>query len=123
MGAFLMLACDYRIGLDGDYRVGLNETLIGMTMHHFGIELARCRLPVNYLNRCVFNAEIFSPRQAITAGFYDVVVSYKDLLETTNSAVGTFCKLNMNAFKGSKIKARADTLDLLSKCIQKDLQI
>ena len=39
MGAFLMLACDYRIGAAGDFKVGLNETIIGMTMHNFGIEL------------------------------------------------------------------------------------
>jgi len=44
MGAFLALACDYRVIVDGDYKIGLNETMIGMTMHNFGIELARYRL-------------------------------------------------------------------------------
>ena len=47
MGAFLMLACDYRIGAAGGFKTGLNETMIGMTMHHFGIELARYRIPLN----------------------------------------------------------------------------
>ncbi|MCH7511503.1 MAG: enoyl-CoA hydratase/isomerase family protein, partial [Chloroflexi bacterium] len=28
-GLILMLACDYRLGLDGDYRIGLNEVAIG----------------------------------------------------------------------------------------------
>src|SRR5262249_47576419 len=28
-GLVLVLACDYRLGLDGDYRVGLNEVAVG----------------------------------------------------------------------------------------------
>jgi len=28
MGAFLMLACDFRIGADGEFKTGLNETMI-----------------------------------------------------------------------------------------------
>ena len=74
MGAFLMLACDYRMILEGDYKIGLNETMIGMVMHNFGIELARNRLSHNYFNRCVINAEIFNPKGAMFAGFFDRVV-------------------------------------------------
>jgi len=36
MGAFLALACDYSFIKAGNFKVGLNETLIGMTMHNFG---------------------------------------------------------------------------------------
>ena len=43
-GAFVLLSADYRIGVEGPFTIGLNEVLIGMTMHHVGIELARERL-------------------------------------------------------------------------------
>jgi len=59
MGAFLSLACDYSMIKAGDFKVGLNETLIGMTMHNFGIEMGRYHLAKNYFNRCVINGEIF----------------------------------------------------------------
>jgi len=121
MGAFLMLACDYRIGVDGDYKVGLNETMIGMTMHHFGLELARSRLPNNFFNRCVFNAEMFSPMDAVGAGFYDLVVPEKDLEKSVFSAVKEFEGLSISAFKGSKTKGRVDLMKLLDECIEKDL--
>ena len=121
MGAFLMLACDYRIGVDGDYKVGLNETMIGMTMHHFGLELARSRLPNNFFNRCVFNAEMFSPMEAVNAGFYDLIVPEKDLDKSVFSAVKEFEGLNISAFKGSKTKGRVDLMKLLDECIEKDL--
>ncbi|NJN50036.1 MAG: crotonase/enoyl-CoA hydratase family protein, partial [Polaribacter sp.] len=49
-GAFLLLSADYRIGIDGDFKIGLNEVLIGMTMHNAGIEIAKARLSAVYLN-------------------------------------------------------------------------
>ena len=50
-GAFILLSSDYRVGVDGPFRIGLNEVQIGMTMHHVGIELARDRLRRSYFNR------------------------------------------------------------------------
>ena len=36
MGALMLLSVDYRIGVSGKYKVGLNEVAIGMTMPYFG---------------------------------------------------------------------------------------
>ena len=43
-GAFLLLSCDYRLGTEGAFKIGLNEVAIGMTMHQAGIEIAKARL-------------------------------------------------------------------------------
>ena len=123
MGAFLMLACDYRLGADGAFKTGLNETLIGMTMHNFGIELARYRIPANYFNRCVINAEIWTPTGAITAGFYDQIVSAEQLDQASQMAAKGFSQLNMTAFNGTKNKSRKAFLQLLDQCIESDLII
>ena len=123
MGAFLMLACDYRIGTDGAFKTGLNETLIGMTMHNFGIELARYRIPANYFNRCVINAEIWSPIEAIAAGFYDQIVPAEQLDQASQMAAKGFSQLNMTAFNGTKNKSRKAFLQLLDECIESDLII
>ena len=40
-GAFILLSVDHRIGIEGPFKLGLNEVAIGMTMHHAGIEIAR----------------------------------------------------------------------------------
>src|ERR1700716_2496466 len=44
MGAFLILSSDYRVAARGDYRIGLNEVAIGLTVPRFAIEVARQRL-------------------------------------------------------------------------------
>jgi enoyl-CoA hydratase len=123
MGAFLMLACDYRISINGSFRTGLNETSIGMTMHHFGIELACYRLSASYFNRCVINAELFNPENAMRAGFYDAVATPETIDAEIAKTVDSFSKLNMGAFNGTKTKSRLAILALLKDCIDRDLDI
>lgn len=121
MGAFLLLACDYRMIADGDYKVGLNETLIGMTMHNFGIEIARYRLAKNYFNRCVINAEIFNPKGAVHAGFIDRIVPAEQMPMAGAMAGQMFSQLNMTAFKGTKLRSRKAVFQILDQAIEDDL--
>jgi enoyl-CoA hydratase len=55
-GALLLLTGDYRIGISGDFKIGLNETSIGLSLPTFGLELARDRLDGRYLNRANMGA-------------------------------------------------------------------
>jgi len=121
MGAFLMLACDYRMIADGSFKVGLNETLIGMTMHNFGIELARYRLPLHYFNRCVINAEIFSPKGAMHAGFFDRVIPADQMPMAGPMAAQMFAQLNATAFKNTKLRSRKAAFAILDQAIEDDL--
>lgn len=121
MGAFLLLACDYRMIADGDYKIGLNETLIGMTMHNFGIELARYRLAKNYFNRCVINAEIFNPKGAVHAGFIDRIVPAEQMPMAGPMAGQMFSQLNMTAFRNTKLRSRKAAFAVLDQAIEDDL--
>lgn len=121
MGAFLLLACDYRMIADGDYKIGLNETLIGMTMHNFGIEIARYRLAKNYFNRCVINAEIFNPKGALHAGFVDRIVPAEQMPMAGPMAGQMFGQLNMTAFRGTKLRSRKAVFEILDQAIEDDL--
>ena len=119
-GAFLLLAADYRIGVEGPFKIGLNEVAIGMTMHHAGIELARGRLAPVFFNRAVNLAEMMSPSDALSAGFLDSVVSQQDFIGRTANIAQALTKLNMQAHHQTKLKARADLLTVLDEAILKD---
>ena len=121
MGAFLALACDYSVIIEGDFKVGLNETLIGMTMHNFGIEMGRYHLPMNYFNRCVINAEIFSPKGAMHAGFFDKVIPAEQLPMAPAMIGQMFGQLNETAFKNTKNRSRKDIFAILDQAIEDDL--
>ena len=121
-GAFLLLSADYRIGVEGDFKIGLNEVMIGMTMHHAGIAIAKARLSEVYLNRSVNNAEIYNTKDAIKAGFLDVIVPENHLMPTAIKIAEMFGKLNPKAHAETKLKVRKLHLENLEKAIELDLK-
>ncbi len=120
-GAFLLLSADYRIGVEGDFKIGLNEVMIGMTMHQAGIEIAKGRLAPVFFERSVNNAEMYSPKDAQTAGFLDKVVPQDHLLPTAIKVAQLFGKLNKEAHKNTKLKVRKQHLENLAKAIEQDM--
>jgi enoyl-CoA hydratase len=121
-GAFLLLSADYRIGVEGEFKIGLNEVLIGMTMHNAGIAIAQARLSEVYVNRSVNNAEIFNPKSAITAGFLDVIVPETHLMSTAEKIAVMFSKLHSKAHAETKLKVRKQHLENLKNAIELDLK-
>lgn len=119
-GAFLLLSADYRIGVDGAFKIGLNEVAIGMSMHDAGVELARGRLAPVFFNRSVILAEMVSPQDAVAMGFLDKVVSENEFSATVNFIAQSMTKLDMKAHYNTKLKARADLLSKLDAAIEKD---
>lgn len=121
-GAFILLSADYRVGVEGPFNIGLNEVLIGMTMHHVGIELARDRLRKNFFNRSVINGEMFNPQQALEAGFLDAVVAPEELMNAAKAMATQMKKVNMTAHKNTKLKTRKAFLETLDAAIELDKQ-
>jgi enoyl-CoA hydratase len=120
-GAFLLLSADYRIGVTGDFKIGLNEVIIGMTVHNAGVAIAKSRLSEVYVNRSLNNAEIYSSAQAVEAGFLDCIVAEDQLLETAIKVAKKFSKLNKKAHTETKLKVRKPHLEALTSAIDLDL--
>ena len=120
-GGFLLLSADYRIGVEGDFKIGLNEVMIGMTMHHAGVVIARAKLAHTYLDRSVNNSEIYTPKEAQKAGFLDVIVPENQLEVTIIKVASMFSKLNTKAHAATKLKVRKPHLIALEKAIAQDL--
>ena len=74
MGAFLLLASDYRIGTEGPYKFATNEVAIGIPMPRSGVELCRQRLAPAHFHRAAILAETYNPRlpwkRASSIGWY-----------------------------------------------------
>ena len=121
-GGFLLLSADYRIGVIGDFKIGLNEVLIGMTMHHAGVAIAKGRLSEVYLNRSVNNSEIYNPNDAERAGFLDKIVPENLLLPTAIKVAELFSKLHKKAHAETKLKVRKSVLEALNTAIQLDAE-
>ena len=70
-GLVLALACDYRLGLDGDYRVGLNEVAIGASYPRVAFEIVRLRLPHARASELLLGAALYPASQAVRLGLVD----------------------------------------------------
>jgi enoyl-CoA hydratase len=120
-GAFLSLAADMRIGIDGPYRVGLNEVQIGITVPWFVVELARERLQPAHFNRAVISATMYSPAEAVTAGFFDEVVPADELRAASLDAAAQLAALNPAAHTATKLRARGDSMQAIRTAIETEL--
>lgn len=121
MGALLLLAADYRVGVHGTYKIGLNEVAIGMTMPYFGIELARARLAKTHFSAAVTLAKVYDAAGALEAGYLDEAVSEEDLLPRAIVLAEQFAALDMEAHRQTKARIREGLDAALAAAIDKEL--
>lgn len=121
MGAFLILASDYRIAADGNYKIGLNEVAIGITPPRFAVELARQRLTPAYLNRTAILGEMFEPDEACAAGFFDRVVLPGDLQNAATQAAEALSKISFDCHALAKSRTRGAAIELIRQVIDEDI--
>lgn len=120
MASFLLLSVDYRVGTAGPYRIGANETAIGLTMPHYGVEICRQRLTPAHFQRTVINAEIFSPDDAVVAGYLDRVVDAEELDDVAGEVAAGLAALDRATHTATKLRAREQALRALRAAIEED---
>jgi enoyl-CoA hydratase len=111
MGSFLLLSADYRIGVDGPYRLVANEVAIGQTMPRAAIEICRQRLAPAHFQRTVILAETYTPADGVAAGFLDRVVPDTDLVQEAHSTAEQFATLDPRAHATTKALTRASAVE------------
>lgn len=107
LGAFMLLAGDHRIGTMGDFRIGLNETALGLTLPRFGIELAEARLSRRHLTQAAIMAELYAPNDAVDAGFLDEIAATDDVLERAVARARTLAGYDGATYAANKASFRA----------------
>ena len=110
LGAFCLLTADYRIGVDGEFRIGLNETAIGMSLPPFGLMLAQERLSKRHLARAAIGATLFDTQAAQDAGFLDEVVAPEDLPEAARAAAKRLMDLDGASYAAVKNALRGESI-------------
>ncbi len=120
-GAFLLLAADARVGTEGPFQIGLNEVKIGLTVPWFVVELARQRLQPTHFDRAVVSATMYTPADAVTAGYLDRVVAPDELRTAALETATTLSELNLPAHAATKLRARGAALEKIRAAIESEL--
>ena len=120
-GALMLLAADTRMGAEGDFRIGLNEVAIGMSLPYFLVALARERLSKRHLTQATIQSRLYDPARAVDAGFLDRVCPADTLLEETLKEARQLAELRPEAYRDAKIRSRGAVADEVLATLQDDL--
>ncbi len=105
-GALLLLAADTRIGIDGDYKIGLNETAIGRALPTFGTQLSIARLSPSFQTKAVIQGQMLNPTEAKAAGFLDQTTNVDDLYQVALNQATELATLPADAYTTNKLAMR-----------------
>ena len=122
MGAILLMSADTRIGVEGDFKIGLNEVAIGMALPGFALDFARERLSKRHLIRATVEAEMYSPASAVDAGFLDRTASAEALLDTACAEAARLAKLSSGAVRAVKRSMRTVLLEKMRAELDEEMK-
>jgi len=121
MGAVALLAADLRIGPLGDWKIGLNEVAIGMTLPTFATELAHDRLSVRHRQRAQVLAEVYDGAGAVDAGFLDRAVPVAEVEAVAIAEAARLGELHGGAHRATKRRVRRASIEVLRRSLEEDL--
>ena len=117
----MLLAADTRIGTEGDFKIGLNEVAIGMTLPHFLVTLAHERLSKRHLTQATIQSRLYDPVTAVDAGFLDSVCPADTLVEETVKEASRLAELRTEIYRDAKMRNRGAVVEEVRRTLQDDL--
>ncbi len=120
-GALLVATGDRRIGVAGDFKLGLNEVGNGMPVPILAHELARDRLDPRALVESVLHAKLWDPESAVRVGWLDRVVAADELEACAISEAETLARLPQPADAMTKRSLRRATIAHVRATMQSNL--
>jgi enoyl-CoA hydratase len=122
MGVFILHACDTRVGASGGYKIGANETINGMVLPQFALELSRDRLNPLHMTKAVVQAFIYDPEGAVQAGYLDMLTDLDKVESQAVHIADTLAQLPGHAYHGNKLAIRGATIERIKASIGKHMR-
>jgi enoyl-CoA hydratase len=120
-GALMLCGCDYRVGVDGPVKIGLNEVAIALTLPRWALLIASERLSKRHLQVSVANSRIVDGPGAVDAGFLDEVTSQDQVVERALEVAQGFAEdLDRKAYASTVRSLRGDLLASMDAAIAAD---
>ncbi|MEG3789425.1 enoyl-CoA hydratase/isomerase family protein [Lysobacter sp. CCNWLW3] len=112
-GCVLALCCDYRIMASGPFRIGLNETQVGLVAPE-GIQRLMRRVVGTYrAERLLVAGEMLDAEQALQAGLVDELTDIDDVATRARVWLEQLLALPRQAMLQTRSIARADLIEAL----------
>jgi enoyl-CoA hydratase len=124
-GLVMVLACDYRLGVEGEYRVGLNEVAIGASYPLVAYEIVVLRLAHARASELLLGAALYPAGQALRLGIVDELFPADRFQETVLRRAARLGSFPRDAYAHTKARlvepalarVRAETPDAAARAI------
>ena len=100
--AVSMLCFDVRVGAAGDFQIGMDFVSRGVAVPDLAVELARSRLSPRHMAMACNTAHLYSPDEAVKAGFLDYVTAGDVVEQACEVAAGLAERLDPRAFEATR---------------------
>ena len=122
-GAIVLMCSDVRIGADGSFKIGLNEVAAGMPVPAFLAEIASDRLSRRHYSHATMLARLYSPSEAVDAGFLDEVAGDGEAaVETAAAQAAAFAEtLHQKSFRTTRKIVRGGAAERIKGSLSEDI--
>jgi enoyl-CoA hydratase len=120
-GGVLLAACgDTRIGIEGDFKIGLNEVSNGMPVPILAHRLAKDRLDPREFVPSVLQSKFYSPPEAVAAGWLDQVSAPEKLGESALAEAARLGEFSTFAYSATKVSIRQESIDHILSTLEEN---
>jgi enoyl-CoA hydratase/carnithine racemase len=110
-----MLGCDYRIMGDNErYRIGLNETAIGMTPPHWLMAMCEATVGQRKAEFLLQTGQMLSPQDALEVGYVDEVMEDVKCMDRAHELMAQFSQVPREARANTKLIQRKPVMEVLT---------
>jgi enoyl-CoA hydratase len=109
-GLVIVLACDYRLGVEGDYKIGLNEVAIGASFPKAAFEILRLRLSDQQASELLLGAGLYPAGEALRLGVVDELLPAATFEETVLRRAARLGSYPKEAYAHTKAALVADAV-------------
>jgi enoyl-CoA hydratase len=114
-GLVLALACDHRVAVDADYKIGLNETAIGAAFPTVAMEIVRLRLSHATATELILGAQVFPASELVRFGVVDHLTPADEFASTVDELSSRVAAYPREAYGHAKTRFVADALERLDQ--------
>jgi 3,2-trans-enoyl-CoA isomerase len=113
-GAVLALNCDWRIGVSGKYRIGLNEVQVGLPVPATVLVALEQAVGPRVARRVATRGELLSMDDAVAVGLLDELVAPDELLPTALSRARELLALPPVAMNTTRLATKSRLIEALA---------
>jgi enoyl-CoA hydratase len=114
-GLVLALACDHRVAVEGDYRIGLNETAIGAAFPPVAMEIVRLRLTHAAGVELILGAELYDASELVRFGVVPHLTPAGNFDDEVFALAHRLAAYPRDVYAHAKLAFVADALDRLDR--------